>query len=143
MEDSALEAGDHHLENGGIDRPYEFDSDRMAFDPADARLDRIISIELDPNRLIQSGPFDEFELAAFRRQIECADLVMMLAASAQLHLRRQRNARALAMPWTSVRIFLFHAADTPLRELRVDYRRYAMPDYYTCVRNGVKSVEVS
>jgi hypothetical protein len=47
------------------------------------------------------------------------------------------------MPWTSARVFLFHATDTPWGELRADYRRYAVRDYYTWVRNGVKSVEVS
>jgi len=98
VEKSALEAGDHHLEDGWIDRPYELDSDRMALDPANARLNRVISIELDPDRLIQAGAFHEFELAAFRRQIEGTDLVVMLPAATQLHLRRQRNARALAMP---------------------------------------------
>ena len=115
----------------------------MPLDPTDAGLDRIVAVELDPDCFVKARPFDELELAAFRRDVEDVHPIVMLAGAAKLHLRLKRNARALPMPWTSARVLLFHAADTPQRELRVDYRRYAMPDYYTRVRNGVKSVEVS
>jgi len=84
----------------------------MPLDPADAGLDRIVTVELDPDGLVEAGPLDELELAAFRRDVEDIDPIVMLAGPAKLHLRLKRNARALSRPWTCARAFLFHAADT-------------------------------
>ena len=85
----------------------------MPLDPTDAGLDRIVAVELDPDCFVKARPFDELELAAFRRDVEDVHPIVMLAGTAKLHLRLKRNARALPMPWTSARVLLFHAADTP------------------------------
>ena len=106
------------LEDRRIYGSHELDSGRMALNPADAGLDRIVAVELHPDGLVEARPLDELELAAFRRDVENVHQIMMMAAPAKLHFRPKRNARAFPMPLTSARVILFHATDTLERDTR-------------------------
>jgi hypothetical protein len=95
-------------------------------------LDRVVTLELDPDGFVQPGTLDELQLAAFNRDIEDVHDIMMLTAPSKLDVSLQRNARAFPLSRLRACVWiLLHAAAPSERRLRVNYRRYARRAYYT------------
>ena len=63
------------FEDGGMDRPLEFYSGDMAFDPTHHSLKRLDPLQLNPKLLVELRALNEFDPASFWRQIENSDTI--------------------------------------------------------------------
>ena len=118
------QAAHETVENCRVDWVGEGNSDVGSLHPANVGFDCVESVELHPNGLLEARALDEFQLAAFRRNVVNVYEKMVVSAAAKLHFGLQADSGALPFPRTlrsgPALDILVHAS-TP-QEVRVKYR---------------------
>ena len=117
----------------------------MPLHPANRGRDGIQPFELHPDRLVQPGPFDELDFAAFGRDIIDLDHVMVVTTTPQLNVGLELDAGALPLPRTpcSCTSSIVHAIEPLLAARDALQTEKVSRLYYTSARNGVKFVASS
>ena len=101
--------GNEHFKNRRMDRPFIFEANLKAANPADLCLNGFHALKLDPHMLVELRAPDKFRPAAMRRGIKYSHAIIVLSGAAKQYLGAKMHSLTFAGSWTHIGNFALFA----------------------------------